>query len=165
VYIIAALGQGWILDNTTRVPKPAMMLGYLAVMAGLFFGLIFCTSPAGLYTLIVLIYIPLAGFLVSMMPLRVQSVGGSSGSAFVVAFMNGLGNIPSLYTAQFFLSKYGPRFQVSFGICIAFTGAAGCAVCFIWYFQRAIEANTRRIAQLRREKGMRNEVVNEDVVA
>lgn len=37
VYIIAALAQGWILDNTTRIPKPAMMLTYAAVMAGEYF--------------------------------------------------------------------------------------------------------------------------------
>jgi len=34
VYIIAALGQGWLLDNTTRIPKPVMMLTYAAIMAG-----------------------------------------------------------------------------------------------------------------------------------
>jgi hypothetical protein len=35
VYIIGALSQAWILDNTTRIPKPAMMLGYLFILAGM----------------------------------------------------------------------------------------------------------------------------------
>ncbi|RSH80782.1 hypothetical protein EHS25_007118 [Saitozyma podzolica] len=52
LYIITSVGFGYYLDRQTAVPKPAFMLGAVVVMIGLFFGLIFCQSPIGLYVLI-----------------------------------------------------------------------------------------------------------------
>jgi uncharacterized membrane protein YiaA len=64
LYIITSVCFGYYLDRQTAVPKPAFMLGAVIVMIGewafrheltrlgLFFGLIFCQSPVGLYVLI-----------------------------------------------------------------------------------------------------------------
>jgi len=69
------------------------------------------------------------------------------------------------YTAQFFLSKYGPRFKVSYGICIAFVGGVVIANSWTWYWQYGLEKETRRIARLRRQAGKDGVVAVEELKA
>ncbi|RSH84130.1 uncharacterized protein EHS24_005633 [Apiotrichum porosum] len=159
VYIVTAILLAWFLDNDTRVPRPLLAFTGCFALIGIYVGMIVCKSKPGLYVLI--IFAQAAGALIfaPLLPLRAQSLRGSSSAAFAFAFQNSCGQIPGLYTAQFFQSKYAPRYAVPFGICIAFTGAVFIANAWIWYWQYDLEKETRRVARARRAAGKSEGVV------
>lgn len=60
IALITSIATGWFLDNDTRVPRPAIMIGSIITLAGLYFGLIFCRVSGALYALILLSFIPVS---------------------------------------------------------------------------------------------------------
>ena len=58
VSLVVNLATGWFLDTDTRVPRPAIMIGALISLIGVYVGLMFCESSAGLYALILLAFVP-----------------------------------------------------------------------------------------------------------
>ncbi|WWC71968.1 uncharacterized protein I206_105927 [Kwoniella pini CBS 10737] len=163
ISIISSLSLSWILDNDTKIPRPIFMLSGATGLIGVFLGMIFCKSSGGLYALILLAQLFASLMTCALLPLRSQSLRGATSAAFIMAFQNAWGQIPGLYTAQFFQTKYAPRYAVSYSISIVFVIALMISVLFIWYFQFNLEKQTREIARLRRKEGKKNIVVEEDV--
>ncbi|RSH85119.1 uncharacterized protein EHS24_006712 [Apiotrichum porosum] len=146
VYIAVAISLAWFLDNDTRIPQPLLAFTGCFILIGIYIGMIFAQAAGAC------IFAPL-------LPLRAQSLRGSSSAAFAFAFQNSCGQLPGLYTAQFFQTKYAPRYAIPFGICIAFTGAVLFANAWIWYWQYDLEKETRKIARERRAAGKSEGVV------
>ncbi|KAK4684453.1 hypothetical protein P7C73_g5723, partial [Tremellales sp. Uapishka_1] len=168
VSIVSSLGLAFWLDHDHRIPKPVYIyVGAVGIIA-MFAGMIFCESKGGLYALLLPTLDQVAyafsgmGF-VAVLPLRTQSLKGSSGAAFGFAFQNAMAQIPGLYTAQIFRSKYAPRYKVSFIVCIVFLIGMMIATSVVWYFQYDLEKETRRIAKLRRAEGKHNRVLQQDI--
>ncbi|KAK4689324.1 hypothetical protein P7C73_g789, partial [Tremellales sp. Uapishka_1] len=180
IFVIASILTGLFIDRTVRIPKfVPMITGFAGLIGemistilrpvlicpGVFIGLIFAKSPGGRYTLILLSYMFQAMFFVSVWPLRAITIRGSTSSAFMFAFTNMISNLPGLYTAQIFRSKYAPVYAVPFGVCIIFFAAGLLASLFTWYHMYDIEKETRRVANLRRLAGKADGIVIEqDVV-
>lgn len=120
LYIIFALSIAWIADNDTRVPKPLYMITGMIVLSLFYVGLMLCTDKGGLYALIMLAYIPVAAYGVTLYPMRAATVTNASSASFALAFMNACGQLPSLFAAQIFRSEFAPRYIPAFGICIGF---------------------------------------------
>ncbi|WVQ67112.1 uncharacterized protein L199_005307 [Kwoniella botswanensis] len=163
VSIISSLSLSWWLDHDTRIPRPLFMLSGATALIGTFLGMIFCKSSGGLYALILLAQAFAALMTCALLPLRSQSLRGATSAAFIMAFQNAWGQIPGLYTAQFFQTKYAPRYAVSYSVSIVFIVGLMSASSFICYFQYDVEKQTREIARLRREEGKKNVVVEEDI--
>lgn len=60
IALLTSIATGFFLDNDTRVPRPAIMIGAMITLAGLYFGLIFCRVSGALYALILLSFVPVS---------------------------------------------------------------------------------------------------------
>ncbi|ORY22849.1 MFS general substrate transporter [Naematelia encephala] len=162
-FIIVTLAIAYFMDHNTRVPKPVIIYSGATGLIGMFVGMIFCKSKAGLYVLIILAQAFLAVMIAPIWVWRSQTFKGSSSAAFSLAVQNTSGQIPGLYTAQFFRSKYAPGYAVSYGVSIVFIGALVIVTSFLWYLTWHSEKETRDIARLRHAVGKDNVVAKEDV--
>ncbi|KAI5480543.1 MFS general substrate transporter [Pseudohyphozyma bogoriensis] len=153
VYLAAGIAGGYLSDHSVRLSRPLIVIINCVLAIGLFAGLAFCRSNAGLYALICLASIPPAWV-----------IKGSTHAAVSLAFQNGIGGMAGFYTAQIFRSQYAPRYTTPFIITLVFWALVIPATAWMWMHTKDTESDSRRVAALRREAGKKhNEVITDEI--
>lgn len=99
-----------------------------------------------------------------MWPWRAQTVNGATGSALAIGFVNSYGQVGDALGPQMFQEKYGPRYQLPFGLSMGLIGLCGLVNGLTWWVTRRTEADTRRHKLARLAARRNDEAVLEDVV-
>ncbi|CAD6583332.1 MAG: hypothetical protein CYPHOPRED_002341 [Cyphobasidiales sp. Tagirdzhanova-0007] len=163
LYWVGGTCGAYMNDRATGVPRVFMFCIACSLWVAGLFCLAFVKSKAGLYAIVCIVSVPAAWGFNAFLPWRVQTIRGSTSAAFIMAFMNGSGQIPGLWSAQIFRSQYKPRYTVPFMILVALTLVSMVLSFACWYLTYDTEKETRRINALRRAKGKNeNVVIDED---
>ncbi|GAA6008863.1 hypothetical protein JCM10207_001750 [Rhodosporidiobolus poonsookiae] len=164
IYVVSGIVGAWIVDRSTRIPRPAFLLGNCVVLIGLFCGLAFCRSTGGLYALICILQ-GFAGWTINIYwPWRAQTLKGASYAAVAIGLQNGGGGIAGFYTSQIFRSQYAPRYTVPYMVCLAFFACMAITTILLWWKTYEVEKQTREVAAKRREVGKATgEVIDDEI--
>ncbi|WVQ82022.1 hypothetical protein IAT38_004150 [Cryptococcus sp. DSM 104549] len=159
IYLCAGIGGNWLIDRAHKVPRPAVIMVGFAWACAMFICMAFVKSKASLYACVCLATIPGAFTYQSLMPWRSQTLKGSTHAAFTIGMYNAVAQLQGFYSAQIFRSQYAPEYTIPFMVCVAFDGAAIFLVAYGWYLTRHSEAETRRVAGIRRKEGREHNTV------
>ena len=113
LYWVGGTCGAYMNDRATGVPRVFMFCIACSLWVAGLFCLAFVKSKAGLYAIVCIVSVPAAWGFNAFLPWRVQTIRGSTSAAFIMAFMNGSGQIPGLWSAQIFRSQYKPRCKSS----------------------------------------------------
>lgn len=160
--------SSWLV-NKKHVPSPLIALLYSVVTLACYSVLYTYPNLGGVYAATVITGSISHAWFPIMWPWRLQTTSRATGSAFSIGFVNSLGQIGSIVGPQIFRSKYAPRYSVSFGVAMGFTGLCILFTAWTWWVTRFTEKETRekrklRIAALKRGEHLQDDVdVNADI--
>ncbi|KAM0748998.1 MFS general substrate transporter [Meredithblackwellia eburnea MCA 4105] len=164
LYVMSALGWGWVMDNIFWIPKPTVLIGAQVGIIGCLIGLTWCTSNAGKLFFILFAAFSDAAYFGNIFPWRLQSFKGSTHATFSISLMIAVANASSLYTAQIFRAKYAPKYVVPYMISVGFLVLTILMLLYCWKITYKQEKEHRAIAQKRHDEGKRSgRVLDEDV--
>lgn len=153
------------LVNHRHVPSPLIALAYTIVTLACYSVLYTYPNLGGVYAATIITGSISHAWFPIMWPWRLQTTSRATGSAFAIGFVNSLGQIGSLVSAQIFQSKYGPKYSVSFAIAMLFTGLCIILTAVTWWFTRTTEKQTRDARKRRIAAANKGQFLREDVNA
>lgn len=154
--------SSWLVNNR-HVPSPLIALIYSIITLACYSVLYTYPNLGGVYAATIITGSISHAWFPIMWPWRLQTTSRATGSAFAIGFVNSLGQIGSLVGPQIFRSQYKPKYTVSFGVAMGFTGLCIIFTAVTWWFTRVTEKQTRDARKRRIAAAKNNEYLREDV--
>lgn len=151
------------LTNHTMVPSPLISLVYSVVTLATYSVIYAYPNLGGVYAATIITASISHAWYPIMWPWRLQTTSRATGSAFAIGFVNSLGQIGSVVGPQIFQAKYAPRYSVSFGVAMGFTGLCIVFTAWTWWATRFTERKTREMRRARVAAAKRGEYILDDV--